>query len=151
MPRAPRRIAGSVLAAFAAIGAVAAYLTMTAFATGRGLDGAFCTLPVPPATNATSHICMSLTWDGVTYGTPNPDASLALRPGTYWITVNDNSAGHNFTLRSCPDSTSACVAGTESSSFEDITTIGRSGRGDRQDEPRARRLQALLLHRRHRA
>lgn len=118
-----RRIA-VVLAAFAAIGAVAAYLTMTASATGRALEGAFCTLPVPPATNATSHLCMSVTWDDVTYGTPNPGASLSLRPGTYWITVNDNSVGHNFSLRSCPDSTSRCVAGTEGSTSEDITTIG---------------------------
>jgi hypothetical protein len=114
------------LAILAAIGAVAAYITMPASANGRSLDGAFCTLPVPPATAASSHICMSLTWDGVTYGTANPDAQLTLRPGTYWITVNDDSAGHNFSLRSCPGSTDACVAGTADSTSEDITTIGET-------------------------
>jgi hypothetical protein len=63
---------------------------------------------------------MSVTWDGVTYGTPNRVASLSLRPGTYWITVNDDSTSHNFSLRSCPDSSSPCGPGA--GSVQDLTT-----------------------------
>ena len=105
-----RRIAATLVV----IGAIAAYMSVAASANGRELEGAFCT------TNTGSRICMSLTWDGVEYGTTNR-ASLSLRPGTYWLTVNDPTTFHNFSLRSCPDLDAACVkdAGDE----QEITTI----------------------------
>jgi hypothetical protein len=100
-----------LVAAFAVTGAIAAYAVMTASADGQSLEGAFCSTPA-------NHFCMSLTWNGVAYGSNNR-ADLTLRPGTYWITVNDDSPFHNFALRSCPDSTSACNAGPD----QDLTTI----------------------------
>lgn len=101
------------LSIVAAIGAVAAYFTMAASANGRSLDGAYCT------TSTNSQLCISITWDGVTYTRESAD-QLALRPGTYWITVNDTSPVHNFALRSCPDS-DTCGPGTDGSTTEDIT------------------------------
>jgi hypothetical protein len=109
---------GVLIVALAVISAIAAYSAMTASADGRTLEGAFCTKgPIPPFSNGQ---CMSLTWDGVTYGTLNR-ADLTLRPGTYWLTVNDNSSAHDFTLRSCPDADTPCVdgAGTETPITDD--------------------------------
>ena len=51
---------------------------------------------------------MTLSWEGVAYGTTNR-ADLTLRPGTHWIAVNDDSTIHNFVLRSCPDATTPCT------------------------------------------
>jgi uncharacterized cupredoxin-like copper-binding protein len=103
-----------LLAALAVTGAIAAYTVLAASADGRSLQGAFC------ATSTGNHFCISLTWNGVEYGTNNR-ADLALRPGTYWITVNDNSPFHNFALRSCPDATSSCETGD--GSVQELTTI----------------------------
>ena len=102
------------LAALVVIGAVAAFISVTASANGRALDGAFC------RTSTNSTLCLSLTWDGVAYGTNNR-AELALRPGTYWITVKDDSVAHNFTLRSCPGATEPCGPGDGTA--EDVTTV----------------------------
>jgi len=99
-----------IVALFVVIGA--AVYGVTASASGRALEGAFCT------TNTGSPICMALTWDGVEYGTRNR-ADLSLRPGTYWLTVDDTSRFHNFSLRSCPDSDSPC----ESGDVQEITGI----------------------------
>ena len=104
-------IARPIVALFAVIAAVTVYV-VTASASGRALEGAFCT------TNTGGFLCMSLTWDGVEYGTRNREA-LSLRPGTYWITVNDPSRFHNFALRSCPDSASPCGSGD----VDELTTV----------------------------
>jgi hypothetical protein len=90
-----------LLATLAVLGTAAAYYSAaTASADGRSLTGDFCTFQG-------SMFCMTITWDGVAYGTPNRD-SLALRPGTYWLTMNDDNPGHDFALRSCPGSTMDC-------------------------------------------
>lgn len=105
-----------LLAALTAVGAIAAYAFMAgaASAHGRTLGGDFCTF------NG-SMFCMTLTWDGVAYGTPNR-ADLALRPGTYWLTVNDTSAMHDFALRSCPGSTLPCNATNPAATTAQFTT-----------------------------
>jgi uncharacterized cupredoxin-like copper-binding protein len=103
-----------LLATFAVFGMAAAYAALRASADGRTLVGNFC-----------PGFCMSITSDGVVYGTPNR-ADLALRPGTYWLTVNDNSTHHNFTLRSCPDATSACDQ-TSGGTVDPITTAAFTG------------------------
>jgi hypothetical protein len=106
---------GFLAAALVTVGVIAAFATVASFADtgggnstdpGRALAGAFCTV-----TGTTNHLCMQITWDGVTYGTNNRSSDLTLRPGTYWITATDTSAFHNFELRSCPGSTSACGTG----------------------------------------
>jgi hypothetical protein len=40
--------------------------------------------------------------------TQDGHAVSSLTPGTYWLTVTDHCANHNFELRSCPGSTGAC-------------------------------------------
>jgi hypothetical protein len=109
-----------LLAALATVGTVVAYAAATAAADGRTLEANFC---------GTSHACMTITFDGATVGTPTrTDATqpdLTLRPGTYWITVTDNSNFHNFSLRSCPGSTALCTSDNPASGGvdEDITPI----------------------------
>src|SRR5262245_13411930 len=78
------------------------------------LTGDFCTF------NG-SMFCMTLTSNGVAYGTPNRSV-LALKPGAYTLTVNDNTAAHNFVLRSCPGSTTPCDAGNPLGTVTVITT-----------------------------
>lgn len=107
-----------MLAALAAVGSFAAYSVATASAQGRTIDGAFCL-------STTTPFCLQATFDGQTvmnYGTgtgcgpltpanctPTANGPLALRPGTQWIAVTDNHNAHNFELRSCPGSTTACT------------------------------------------
>src|SRR6266513_4732847 len=88
----------ALLAAFATVGALAAYSVASASAGGRGLDGSFCShavsgSPFPPG------LCIQLMFDGQTvqgyYGSPG---QISLRPGNYWLTVTDNSNNHNFSL-----------------------------------------------------
>ncbi|HEY7941330.1 MAG TPA: hypothetical protein VID25_05235 [Candidatus Limnocylindrales bacterium] len=94
----------ALLAALFVVGPAAAVS-----ADGRQLTGAFCTnpqaLPKPGA-------CMSLSFgDETATGYTNaPDRVLAIRPGTYWLVVNDNSTAHNFSLRS-PDGTEQAITG----------------------------------------
>ena len=115
-----RSRAAALLAALAAVGTVAVYSAATAAADGRTLEGNFC---------GTSHTCMTITFDGATDGTPTrtdpaqPD--LTLQPGTYWITVTDNSNFHNFSFRSCPGSASLCTSDNPASggTDQDITPI----------------------------
>jgi hypothetical protein len=84
----------ALLAALFAVGPAAAVS-----AEGRHLVGEFCTnpqaLPKPGA-------CISLSYGGETAMgyTDAPNRVLTLEPGTYWLTVNDNSTAHNFSLES---------------------------------------------------
>jgi len=81
----------------------------TGSAEGRQPVGQFCrhvgALPMAGA-------CISLSYDGQTAEgyTGSPDRTIALRPGTYWITVTDNSATHNFSLES-PDGSDQDITG----------------------------------------
>jgi hypothetical protein len=78
-------------------------------ADGRQLVGQFCThvgaMPKPGA-------CISLSYDGQTAEgyTDSPDRVLTLRPGVYWLSVNDTSNVHNFSLES-PDSAGQDITG----------------------------------------
>jgi plastocyanin len=84
-----------------AIAATTAVIVGTASADGRQLTGTFCTnaqaMPKPGA-------CISLAFDGQTAQgyTGSQERTMTLRPGTYWLTANDNSTAHNFSLES-PD------------------------------------------------
>lgn len=88
----------ALLAALAVVGAFAACAVGTSSAAGRELDGSFCThavsgSPFPPG------LCIELSFDGqTTQGYYNSPGLLALRPGTYWLTVTDTSPFHNFSL-----------------------------------------------------
>ena len=117
------------LAVLTAVGLIAVFAVErssavgTRVADGRALTGDYCLTPAP----ANSPRCMQITWDGVQYGTNNRTA-LTLRPGTYWLTVNDTgqfAAFHNFELRSCLGSTSDCVPGTGTE--QEITGIPQVG------------------------
>jgi hypothetical protein len=126
-----RRNIAVLLTTLATVGAIAAYLTATASADGRTIVGNFC---------LSDHLfCMSAGLDGQTpvegygvdgyggtcakpasdnpplvgpqYCVPSGTGLLTLRPGTYWITVDDPLNSHNFELRSCPGSTAPCGPG----------------------------------------
>jgi hypothetical protein len=76
---------------------------------GRQLAGVFCTnVNALPAVGA----CIQLSYDGQTAQgyTDSPNRDLTLRPGTYWLTVTDNSSKHNFSLES-PDGTDQDLTG----------------------------------------
>jgi hypothetical protein len=94
----------ALLAALFAVGPAAAVS-----AEGRQLVGEFCTnsqaLPKPGA-------CISLSYGGeASMGyTDSLNRVLTLRPGTYWLTVNDNSTAHNFSLES-PDGRDQDITG----------------------------------------
>lgn len=92
-----------------ALGALAAAVVSTARADGRHLAGQFCTnpnaLPKPGA-------CISLS-DGAQTAqgyTGSTNRVLTLRPGVYWLTVNDTNAAHNFSLES-PDGSDQDITG----------------------------------------
>ncbi|HZD86483.1 MAG TPA: hypothetical protein VE088_00580 [Gaiellaceae bacterium] len=126
-----RRTIAVLLTTLGAVGAVAAFTTATASAQGRTIEGGFC---------LSEHLfCMSAGLDGQTpvegygvdgnggkcakppgdpsvpsgpqYCVPSGTGLLRLRPGTYWITVDDALNTHNFELRSCPGSTGPCSPG----------------------------------------
>jgi hypothetical protein len=114
----PRGRGAVLLAMLAVLGLTTVYVVATASADGRALTGDYCTTP----TGGTR--CMQITWDGVAYGTNNRD-DLTLRPGEYWLTVNDTGTFgpvHNFALRSCPGSTSDCDQAS-GGDVEMLTTI----------------------------
>jgi hypothetical protein len=108
-----------LVAALAALSAVAAFAAATAAADDgqsadiRTITGSFCN-------DATHAFCLqasfgSQTVEGYCAGTissctPNANSggTLMLRPGDYLLSVNDSSKFHDFTLRSCPDSTAPC-------------------------------------------
>src|SRR5262245_8498340 len=95
------RVLAILFATLTVVAAVAAHHSATSSADVSTLTGDFCT--------ANSFICMTVTWNGVAFGTTNRSV-LALKPGAYTVTVNDTSAGHDFVLRSCPGSTAPCDA-----------------------------------------
>jgi plastocyanin len=87
-----------LIAALVAVAVMAGRVAVgSAEGQGRQLVGGFCTnpnaLPKPGA-------CMALSVGETTAQgyTASPDRVLTLRPGTYWLTVNDTSAVHNFSL-----------------------------------------------------
>lgn len=94
-------LAGLLIAAATAVG--------TASADGRTLAGQFCSnanaMPAPGA-------CIQLSDGGQTAQgyTDSSNRMLTLRPGVYWLTVNDNSSKHNFSLES-PDGTDQDITG----------------------------------------
>jgi plastocyanin len=95
---------GALIGVFVAVGPIAA-----GSAEGRQLAGEFCTNPQAlPKAGA----CISLSSDGQTAQgyTGSPNRQLTLRPGTYWLTVNDNSAMHNFSLQG-PDGLDEDITG----------------------------------------
>ena len=81
----PRGRGAVLLGMIAVLGLTTVYVVATASADGRALTGDYCTTP----TGGTR--CMQITWDGVAYGTNNRD-DLTLRPGEYWLTVNDTGS-----------------------------------------------------------
>ena len=88
------------LATLAVVGTIAASTAPTASAQGRTLVGEFGFGNDPANCRNSTQFSINLTEDG------QPVSSL--RPGTYWLTVTDNCANHNFELRTCPGSTSPC-------------------------------------------
>ena len=77
---------------------------------GYGVDGNGGTCAKPPATTDPPA--------GPQYCVPSGTGLLTIRPGTYWITVDDTLNSHNFELRSCPGSTTACGSGQGSAPTE---------------------------------
>lgn len=107
-----RKIVGlSLLVAIAA--AVVAVMPAAGRSDGRQLSAAYCTnanaMPKPGA-------CISLSFgDQTVQGyTDSPNRAISLRPGVYWLTVNDNSTAHNFALEdpSGADQTVTDITGT---------------------------------------
>jgi Pentapeptide repeats (8 copies) len=94
------------------IGAAVAYMASAASAQDPTIDGTFCSSPtIPP-----SMFCMQATFNGQTAeGYTGHEAALTLAPGTYTLTVHDNSSAHDFVFRSCPGVTTSCAPGTGSS------------------------------------
>src|SRR5262245_40550343 len=81
-----------LLAGLVTVSVIAAFTSAAASADGRELAGTFC-----------GSRCISFTFhDATTTSTNRTD--FTLRPGIYWLTVNDPSTVHNFSLRS-PDGT----------------------------------------------
>jgi hypothetical protein len=91
--------------------ALTTYVSLAAARTtdGRQLTGAFCmnpnALPKPMA-------CIQLSFDGRTVQgyTGSTERTISLQPGTYWLTVDDNSPSHNFSLEN-PDGVDQDVTG----------------------------------------
>jgi hypothetical protein len=76
---------------------------------GRQLAGAYCSNPsAMPKPGA----CIQLSFgDQTAQGyTDSPNRVLSLRPGVYWLTVDDNSSVHNYSLES-PDGSDQDLTG----------------------------------------
>jgi hypothetical protein len=97
-----RKIAALAALALAASAVVAGFGVAGARSDGgRQLSGVYCTNPnAMPKPGA----CIQLSFaDQVAQGyTDSPNRVLTLRPGIYWLTVDDNNAAHNYELES-PD------------------------------------------------
>jgi hypothetical protein len=111
----------ALFAMLAVIGAAVAAITGTASADGRTLEGSFCTA---------NHFCMSLSFGDTNFSSNTRPANatgpdMTLRPGTYWITVTDNSNFHNFSWRSCPGSSDSCTSSNPASggTDQDLTPV----------------------------
>jgi hypothetical protein len=110
--------AGLLLAALLAFGAIAAYLIANASADGRTLNAGFCT-----------GLCIQVeSQNGQATGTMGADESkvLNLRPGTYWLTVTDNSNFHNIDLRSCAGMAIFCDS-SSGGDEQDLTPVNNNG------------------------
>jgi hypothetical protein len=59
---------------------------------------------------------------GPQYCVPSGTGLLTIRPGIYWITVDDTLNSHNFEFRSCPGSTTACGPG-QGSTPKELTPV----------------------------
>ena len=93
-------------------------LRLPSSAADPALSGAFCNTAQTP-------LCISIASNGETFnGFQGSDhvVHLTLTPGTYSLTVNDNSRFHNFELRSCPNSTSRCGQSSNGTA-QPITTV----------------------------
>lgn len=107
--RPTRRIAAIALLAPLAVALAPAVPAHGQEVDGRRLVGVFCTnpqaLPKPGA-------CISLSYGGLTAVgyTGSANRVLTLRPGTYWLSVRDDSAAHNFSLAG-PDGVDQDVTG----------------------------------------
>ncbi len=135
----PRGRGAVLLGMIAVLGLTTVYVVATASADGRALTGDYCTSP----TGGTR--CMQITWDGVAYGTNNRD-DLTLRPGEYWLTVNDTGSFgpfHNFELRSCPWLDVGLRSGLRWAAADAHHDPGRQD-GDDEGPSQGRHLQALL-------
>jgi len=116
-----KRLVVTSLVTLAVIGAIVAYVASAASGQDGTIDGTFC-MPTMVM------FCMQATFDGQTAeGYTGHPAALTLSPGTYSLTVHDDSTGHDFALRSCPGSTPACVAGVNVP-VQELTT--KTGEGD---------------------
>lgn len=97
-------LVAALVAVLAAVGPAAARSDE-----GRQLVGEFCThdgaLPKAGA-------CISLSYDGQTAQgyTDSPSRTLTLRPGVYWLHVNDDATAHDFSLET-PDGSELDVTG----------------------------------------
>lgn len=75
----------------------------------RQLAGEFCS---NPAAEPMSGACISLSYQGQTAVgyTGSTSRVLTLKPGTYWLTVNDTKTTHNFALET-PDGSDTDITG----------------------------------------
>ena len=92
-----KRLVGPSLAVAVVAALTAGSLSSSASAEGRALAGTYCSnpnaMPKPTA-------CISLSFgDQTAQGyTSSPERVITLRPGVYWLTVDDTSTAHNFSL-----------------------------------------------------
>jgi hypothetical protein len=115
-----KRLLSVLFVTVAAVGVSVAFLASSSSAQNNTINGAFC-MPTMVM------FCMQATFDGQTAeGYTNHEAALSLSPGTYSLTVNDDSAAHDFAFRSCPGSTSPCVAGANVAA-EELTSMPFAG------------------------
>jgi hypothetical protein len=119
------------LVAALAVLAVMASPAAASDAHGRTILGSFCLADHPFCIGATADgqtpvegygvngnggVCAKPPGDpsvpsGPGYCVPSGTGLLTIRPGTYWITVDDPLDSHNFELRTCPGSTVPCGPG----------------------------------------
>ena len=98
-----KRLISVLIVTLAVVGVGVGYLASSSSAQGNTINGTFC-MPTMVM------FCMQATFDGQTAeGYTNHEAALSLRPGTYSLTVDDDSTAHDFALRSCLAPTS-CAA-----------------------------------------
>jgi Pentapeptide repeats (8 copies) len=122
-----RRTVQISVATLAVVGVIVAFMTSASAAPGNEIDGSFCM-----QMTGMNMFCMQATSGGQTAeGYTNHEAALSLSPGTYLLTVNDDSTAHDFALRSCPGSTMPCVAGV-GVPVQELTTKAFNG-GDVTD------------------
>jgi Pentapeptide repeats (8 copies) len=116
------RLIAALFVTLATTGAIVAYIAASASASASGgtINGSFCM----PIVNGTMNMrCIEATFDGQTAeGYTNHPAALTLTPGTYTFSVLDDSAGHDFSLRSCPGTFTACGPGSGTVLSPPLTT-----------------------------